>query len=208
MSGMNCRNCGGAMELFATRGYFFCRYCGSFHFPETTGDDGIRILGPSQKSLGCAACEKPLASAMLDESFNVQYCENCRGVLLPRTAFATVVQKRRAWATGQPSPPVALDRAELERQVSCPSCRSAMATHPYYGPGNVVIDSCATCDLVWLDFGELKQIVAAPGRDRGSREQVLRSVADTRAGARADDADDDFSSATRVDLLDLVSRLF
>jgi hypothetical protein len=45
-----------------------------------------------------------------------------------------------------------------------------MATHPYYGPGNVVIDSCESCDLLWLDFGELKQIVDAPGKDRGTRQ--------------------------------------
>ena len=32
------------MELFAARGYFFCRYCGSFHFPESKSDDGIRIV--------------------------------------------------------------------------------------------------------------------------------------------------------------------
>jgi hypothetical protein len=31
----------------------------------------------------------------------------------------------------------------------------------------VIIDTCATCDLVWLDFGELKQIEDAPGQDRG-----------------------------------------
>ena len=33
------------MELFAARGYFFCRYCGSFHFPDTKADDGVRIIG-------------------------------------------------------------------------------------------------------------------------------------------------------------------
>ena len=45
-----------------------------------------------------------------------------------------------------------------------------MSTHPYFGPGNVVIDNCEACELVWLDFGELKQIVDAPGKDRGTRE--------------------------------------
>ena len=33
----------------------------------------------------------------------------------------------------------------------------------------LVIDTCARCDAVWLDFGELRQIADAPGRDRGSR---------------------------------------
>jgi Zn-finger nucleic acid-binding protein len=42
-----------------------------------------------------------------------------------------------------------------------------MDTHPYYGPGNVVIDNCGRCGLVWLDFGELDRIISAAGRDRG-----------------------------------------
>jgi Zn-finger nucleic acid-binding protein len=42
-----------------------------------------------------------------------------------------------------------------------------MSTHPYYGPGSVVIDTCQTCHVVWLDFGELRQIADAPGSDRG-----------------------------------------
>jgi Zn-finger nucleic acid-binding protein len=45
-----------------------------------------------------------------------------------------------------------------------------MDVHPYYGPGNVVIDSCSACDLIWLDHGELTQITDAPGRDRGSSD--------------------------------------
>jgi Zn-finger nucleic acid-binding protein len=32
------------------------------------------------------------------------------------------------------------------------------------------MDSCAACDLVWLDYGELKQVIDAPGLDRGTRD--------------------------------------
>ena len=40
-----------------------------------------------------------------------------------------------------------------------------METHAYGGgPGNVVIDSCIGCHLVWLDPAELKQMVEAEGR--------------------------------------------
>jgi Zn-finger nucleic acid-binding protein len=206
MFGMNCRNCGGAMALFAARGYFFCTYCGSFHFPETAGADGIRVLGDNPEQMGCAVCAEPLASALLDESHPVQYCRKCRGVLIARAGFATVVQKRRAWAVGPPGSPVLLDQSELKRQVSCPKCKAAMATHPYYGPGNVVIDSCGQCELVWLDFGELKQIVAAPGRDRGNREQVLRETADIPVGTVGADSLDESEDAG--DLFRLVWRLF
>ena len=41
-----------------------------------------------------------------------------------------------------------------------------MEAHSYCGPGNVVIDSCESCSLNWLDHGELARIAQAPD-DRG-----------------------------------------
>lgn len=166
------------MDLVAARGYFFCRYCGSFHFPETAGSDGVRVLGDREHPLSCPACGKSLAAGLIDETHRTEYCRNCRGILLSRKAFAAVVEKRRAWATDPPGPPVPLNRKELDRIVICPSCKAKMAVHPYYGPGNVIIDSCEACALIWLDFGELRQIVNAPGRDRGSRELVPKDSSD------------------------------
>lgn len=55
----------------------------------------------------------------------------------------------------------------LHRTLSCPRCAGRFDTYPYSGPGNVVIDNCTTCDLLWLDFGEMRQIIDAPGKDRG-----------------------------------------
>ena len=167
------------MELFQRRRYYFCRYCGSFHFLDTPETDGVRILETPAQAMACARCGGSLATALLDDNHPVQCCNGCRGVLLPRTSFAHVVQARRTWATGQPVPPLPLDPRELERVVSCPRCAARMSTHPYYGPGSVIIDGCEACDLVWLDFGELKQIVDAPGSDRGLRKPPQRDTSDT-----------------------------
>jgi Zn-finger nucleic acid-binding protein len=30
-----------------------------------------------------------------------------------------------------------------------------MDTHPYFGGGNAVVDTCERCGLIWLDAGEL-----------------------------------------------------
>ena len=58
--------------------------------------------------------------------------------------------------------------------------------------GNVIIDGCETCNLVWLDFGELKQIADAPGPDRGVRKVQARPTSDAlmpaeRAALAAED---------------------
>jgi hypothetical protein len=75
-----------------------------------------------------------------------------------------VIAERRAERTGPPAKPAPLDPEELERHIDCPTCGATMEVHPYYGPGNVVIDSCARCRLIWLDHGEIGAIERAPGR--------------------------------------------
>ena len=166
---MNCRNCGAPMELFERRRCYFCTFCGSFAFLDMPEVKGVRVLERPEAAPSCPLCAAQLVKALLDDVFAVEHCERCRGILLPRATFAEAVTRRRARESGEPERPVPLDRRELERVVACPSCRSQMDVHPYYGPGNVVIDSCQSCDQIWLDFGELEQITTAGGRDRGWR---------------------------------------
>ena len=166
---MNCRNCGAPMELFERRRHYFCTFCGSFSFIDTPEVAGVRVLERPVPAPNCPRCGAPLVKALLDDAFAVEHCERCRGILLPRAAFAEAVASRRARESGEPARPVPLDPRELERVVVCPSCGSQMDVHPYYGPDNVVIDSCQRCDRIWLDFGELERITTAGGRDRGWR---------------------------------------
>ncbi len=163
---MNCENCGAPMTVFSNLGYFYCEYCGSFHIPAKT-EEGITILDQAQDQLDCPVCDQPLFRARIDWH-PAYYCKNCQGVLTQQSAFGELVKYRRAKATGPPAPPVPLNQGELERQVGCPLCSQAMSTHPYYGPGNIVIDTCPHCRVIWLDYGELGQVIDAPGRDRGS----------------------------------------
>ena len=156
------------MELFERRRYYYCRYCGTFHFIEAPAADGVRVLERADGA-SCPVCSAPLAKALLDDQHPVRHCEQCRGVLVPRASFVEIIDARRAFAPGPPVTPAPLDPRELQRHLVCPHCRGQMDVHPYYGPGNIVIDSCARCDVIWLDFGELKQVADAPGRDRGQR---------------------------------------
>lgn len=200
------------MELFAARGYFFCRYCGSFDFPETATDQGVRVLGELPGADSCVVCRHALAAALLDEAHPVQFCRNCRGVLMPRGTFADVVRLRRAYASGPPAAPVPLQAEDLRRRSVYPPCTRPLDTHPCFGPGNVVIDSCSQCDVGWLDFGELKQIVDAPGRDRGGRERAALQPDTALPGGPtpgrvlATPADDD-EARSGVDLLGAIASL-
>lgn len=158
------------MQLFPERRYRFCTYCGTFTFIDAPAVAGVRVLARDD-GRPCPRCASPMERSLLDDRHAVEHCETCRGLLIERAHFADAVTRRRASAAGPGVAPVPLDRRQLEHRASCPSCREKMDVHPYYGPGNVVIDTCTPCSLVWLDFGELQQITDAPGRDRGGRSR-------------------------------------
>jgi Zn-finger nucleic acid-binding protein len=167
------------MTLYDSGGYFHCEYCGSFHFPEELSD-GLKLLGPADGAANCPVCQIALHHVAVD-GVEALHCTQCRGLLIPQEAFKIVVEGRRARAQDPPAPPRPLNRALLERRVRCPRCSKAMHTHPYYGPGNIVVDTCSRCRFIWLDHGELDTVTNAPGRDRGKPPQNKGSVIEVSA---------------------------
>jgi Zn-finger nucleic acid-binding protein len=163
---MNCTSCGAAMQLTESRRYFHCRHCGRYHFPQPVESDGIHIVGHPPEAPSCPVCLTAMAHALLHDE-PVDFCESCRGMLLPRAAFAELVYRKRSWPSAPAAMPPPVDREALTRERTCPRCQTRFDTYVYGGPGNAVMDGCARCNVVWLDFGEFRQIVDAPGRDRG-----------------------------------------
>lgn len=163
---MNCVNCGAPMTLFRDQDYFYCEYCGSFHFPPAS-TEGVRLLGNNPEGSLCPHCQIPLQHVTLDDRFRGYLCPGCQGFLFERNTFRDTIETRRALVTTPPEAPRPLNPAELERRIDCPVCAREMSTHPYLGPGTIVIDTCSQCNLIWLDNGELNRVVNAPGSDRG-----------------------------------------
>jgi Zn-finger nucleic acid-binding protein len=154
------------MQLAASGRHFTCKHCGSSQFPGAVDADGVRVLGSGPGAAACPLCTIEMAHALLHDE-PIQICLRCRGMMLPLQAFADLVHEQRTWAQNPPRVPPALDPRALDRRLTCPVCQSAFMTYTYGGPGNAVIDGCTQCHLLWLDAGEFRQIVDAPGRDRG-----------------------------------------
>ena len=153
---MNCNGCGAAMTPVSNRNHFYCAHCSSYYFPQETGD-GVCPSGDAT-TVACPICtDKPLQTALIDGE-PVCYCDHCRGFLTNVDTFGVIVVKRRA-SHGRHGPhPGPFDPAELQRVIKCPSCKHPMEAHPYFGGGNVVVDTCERCRLIWLDAGELAVI--------------------------------------------------
>jgi Zn-finger nucleic acid-binding protein len=151
---MNCTGCGLAMETAGNLNYFHCTQCG-LDFPNDA-DDGVAIVGEAV-GVNCPLCRLPLVSALIEEE-TVFHCSQCRGFLTLTDTFSFIVAKRRAHHGPNEKRTGPFDPSALERLLACPKCHQPMDTHPYFGGGNVVVDTCEGCGLIWLDAGELASI--------------------------------------------------
>jgi len=146
------------MKLKADLQSFKCEYCQSICFPEKN-DDGVRVL-EEQSGQECPVCSVPLIHAYLGRS-PVIYCTKCNGMLIAMGMLEGFIDRLRS-EHGSVALPPAADKDDLRRKINCPQCHHPMDAHLYGGPGNVVIDSCEDCCLLWLDRGELMRIARAP----------------------------------------------
>ena len=110
----------------------------------------------------CPCCGLQMSKAVIDDEI-IESCSNCKGLFIDREKFHDIAWSRRAAFEGADEAQIPISQEELKESRDCPKCHNTMETHPYYGPGNAVVDSCSRCQYVWLDAGELTTIERAPG---------------------------------------------
>lgn len=169
------------MQLKADMVSFRCEYCHSVYFPEQA-ENGVRVLSGDATGFSCPICNVPLVNAAVGPARMI-YCTRCHGMMAPMPAFEDLIDAARiAGATG--AAPAPSDPADLHRKLACPRCHRALDAHFYAGPGNVIVNSCEDCCLLWLDRGGLMRIAHFSSPDaRG---------ADTAFSAGALSTDGDF----------------
>jgi Zn-finger nucleic acid-binding protein len=148
------------MRLERDKDYLVCEHCRSNFFPQPDADGVVDLDEPSET--GCPVCRAAMVHAAA-ANIRVLFCRECRGLLVGMDDFVSLVGELRSRNAEYLEQPRALDPGELERAVSCPRCRRRMHTHPYAGPGNIVIDNCPVCRLNWLDYRELRRVARSPG---------------------------------------------
>jgi Zn-finger nucleic acid-binding protein len=109
----------------------------------------------------CPACHAALLGASV-AGWPTSVCPSCFGVLAGMASFVAVVEAVRL-LDGPPVDALPPRRQRPgDRVLLCPRCHDPMLSHQYGGAGNVVIDSCESCQVNWLDGGELRRIALAP----------------------------------------------
>jgi Zn-finger nucleic acid-binding protein len=158
---MTCEQCGAPMRADRERGLFVCDYCSSVATPPID-DEGVLLLGPAKEKCPiCSASFNQTLSTGSLELFSVLYCERCHGMLIPMDDFQPLISALKVHRDGPAAFIAPRSSSDAGRSLQCPKCGASMDNHEYGGGGNINIDSCETCEAVWLDRGELRKIVSA-----------------------------------------------
>ena len=199
------------MEPIESRRYFRCGHCGNYHFPEAVEADGIRVssvISPTRPIVLSARrqwrtrCWTTMMRSTSARSLEVFSCPARRLPALWTNAVRGPSRHRRNRCLST--------SRQLQRTLSCPRCAGRLETYAHSGPGNVVIDNCPKSDMIWLDFGEMRQIVDAPGKDRGSPHTAPVDDNYICLGpyrSHDDDDDGDPRSPRRADPLSFLTNL-
>jgi Zn-finger nucleic acid-binding protein len=146
---MNCPRCASALE--AVGHVKHCAHCGWRNSHDS--DKGIAMIGEAVGAI-CPVCQGQLLSAQIEEE-TVAQCASCGGFMAEMESLQAIVARRRSGHAEGEKCTRPFHAAELERALSCPCCEGRMDTHPYFGGGNVVVNTCERCSLIWLDAGKL-----------------------------------------------------
>lgn len=174
---MNCRQCGAPMNLEEGLDFFHCEYCGTYDFPDPNRD-GVALMD-EVSPYACPVCRKPLAAAIV-KGIQILSCPNCRGNLIEQPKMLPILRQVELLDSINEEAVHPQSQSERTRIAICPACQKVMDVYPYGGPGNIMIQGCTRCGLIWLDFGELSRIIRSyaqmydhPKNELGARKRRI-----------------------------------
>jgi len=110
----------------------------------------------------CPLCKSPLIVVEYHD-IELDWCPGCEGLWFDSGEMELVTAQMRGTATVL-MPQRKADTSE--KRLRCPECNKTMEKRLLGDAQTVIADVCPTCGGLWLDHGELEQIVSAGGAAR------------------------------------------
>ncbi len=123
--------------------------------------------------MNCPLCKEPLIVLELDE-VEIDYCTSCEGIWFDAGELELLLEDSAEKDHFLSS--LEVDRTAKEKARKCPICSKRMEKVCPVSDRRFHIDRCRRNDGIWLDGGELEQIVRMTGF--GKDHRVLRLLKD------------------------------
>jgi uncharacterized protein len=119
---------------------------------------------PAQ-TISCPRDKTSLVPQLFDSTIEAEHCSSCGGVFLDKGQLEKIEDATaKDYAAQIKEPDDGAQEAEMAKQLerkeaTCPKCNAEMEKEEYGFCSEVLIDSCPKCGGIWLDHGELREIM-------------------------------------------------
>jgi Zn-finger nucleic acid-binding protein len=150
-------------------------------------------------ALACPRCSVTLKAQRLDLK-TAWLCESCAGLAINLAALRSDVEHPIVSALWQ------LARKSTATSLPCPSCKQALRLIHYMDGGTTLeADLCLSCQMIWLDYGEIDAIRSR--NPASSARPVQPQPALSGLAEKFEPADDLRGIGTAADVVDRVLRI-
>ncbi|MFH2009786.1 MAG: zf-TFIIB domain-containing protein [bacterium] len=109
--------------------------------------------------MNCPKCKVEM-SAHTVVGIEVDKCPDCEGIYFDQGELDQLLTQGAPEGTDNPEYSAISDQKDMELGT-CPRCDQEM--EPYLGPRNLRLDRCNDCNAVFLDQGELSELLSTQG---------------------------------------------
>ena len=204
--GPNCVHCGSSFAAYERDLTSICPHCVSRVSDRARFCHSCGLALAAAGSAGelsempCPACggEQHMHSRSFGVDLSLMECSRCAGLWLDTATFDHAIRRAEEMVAELEAPrggPLATFAAQPVRYRPCPQCKALMNRTQYGKYSRVIIDTCKEHG-VWLDEGELSQIlewVRGGGLDQSRKavhEERKRELAKQRLDATLKSASD------------------
>ncbi len=166
---MICNGCGAPMIPLQQQGSFRCQYCGMLHIP-ANAQHPLPETKSTKPAITCPVCHIDLAPITVADRYHGHSCPNCQGMLFNQKTFKKSLKERQKQRQPLGHSVSTASGSDPNRLIHCPSCKQGMHTHLNAGSGQVLVDTCQNCKLIWLDYGEFDQAAMASAGGKAKRK--------------------------------------
>ena len=125
----------------------------------------------------CPVCENPLVVLELDQ-IEIDHCLNCGGIWLDAGELELLLEtdeERKRFGKL-----LVEDESVNEKKYPCPICNKKMGKVYVGEEKKILIDKCKKNHGLWLDKGELEQVIELSSENReGKIIQLLKKMFET-----------------------------
>jgi Zn-finger nucleic acid-binding protein len=117
---------------------------------------GVVLTQKEETTLNCPVCKEAMIVLELDE-VEIDHCVECRGIWLDGGELEILLENSAAKDGFLDS--FYKNEGSKEKPRKCPMCDKKMEKVLYGGNKTIQIDRCRKKDGIWLDKGELREIL-------------------------------------------------